>query len=147
MDKTEEQLELWCSAPGAKFVSKEADEAYKKRTRRIADAVQLKVPDRVPIAPMIHFFGGRMFGITARETMYDHEKEAEARKKVALEFQWDSAFGIMNAFPGPVFDALDYKQLRWPGHGVPVDRTFQFVEGEYMKANEYDAFLNDPSDF
>jgi hypothetical protein len=147
MDKIQENLELWCSAPGIKFVSKEAEEGYKKRTRRIADAIQLKEPDRVPIAPMIHFFGGRMFGLNARDTMYDHSREAEARKKTVLKFNWDSAMGIMNAFPGPVFDALDFKQLKWPGHGVPVDRTFQFIEGEYMKAEEYDAFLHDPSDF
>jgi len=147
MDKIEEQLELWGSPADARFVNKEAEEAYKQRTRRITDVIRLKIPDRVPLAPMVHFFAGNYVGLTARETMYDHEKECAARKKVALDFQWDAFCGIMNAFPGPVFDALDYKQLKWPGHGVPIHRTFQFVEGEYMKAEEYDAFLDDPSDF
>lgn len=147
MDKTQENLERWCSPRDIKFVSKEAEEDYKKRTRRIVDAIQLKVPDRVPIAPMITLFGGKMFGLTVKEIMYDHEKERETRKKTVMEFQWDSAMGKTNIFPGQVFDAIDYKQLRWPGHGVTEDRPFQFVEGEYMKADEYDAFIDDPSDF
>jgi hypothetical protein len=37
-DKTHEQLELWCSAVGIEFINKEAEENYKRRTKRIADA-------------------------------------------------------------------------------------------------------------
>jgi hypothetical protein len=37
--------------------------------------------------------------------------------------------------------------MKWPGHGVGPNRSFQFVEGEYMKAEEYDEFLADPSDW
>ena len=52
-----------------------------------------------------------------------------------------------NRFLGPVLEALDFKQLKWPGHGLAADTTYQFVEGEYMTAEEYDHFLLDPSDF
>ena len=48
---------------------------------------------------------------------------------------------------GYVLEALDSQQLRWPGHGVSKFHTHQFVEGEYMKQEEYDLLLNDPSDF
>jgi uroporphyrinogen-III decarboxylase len=34
-----------------------------------------------------------------------------------------------------------------PGHGIPANHTFQFVEAEYMKAEEYDEFLDDPTAF
>ena len=44
-------------------------------------------------------------------------------------------------------EALDQKNTVWPGHGVGVNSSHQFVEGEYMKAEEYDHFLNDQSDF
>ena len=54
MDKTQEELELWCAAPGISFKDAECEEAYKKRTQRISNAVQLNVPDRVPGSP---FFG------------------------------------------------------------------------------------------
>ncbi len=48
MNKTQETLERWCSAEGIHFESAEAEEAYKARAKRIADAVQLKVPDQSP---------------------------------------------------------------------------------------------------
>lgn len=147
MDKTEEALNLWCSAPGVQFRDPEAEEAYKKRTRRIADAIQLKVPDRVPIAPHLTFFGANYAGVTAEEVMYDHDKAYAAYKKTALDFQWDVAAPFAVTFSGRFLEALAYKQLKWPGHGVPSNRTYQFVEGEYMKADEYDAFLDNPSDF
>lgn len=147
MDKTQEKLELWCSGQGIQFKDAEAEEAYKKRTKRIADAIQLKVPDRVPIAPLVTFFAANYVGLSPEEAMYDHDKAYAAYKKTALDFQWDTAFSHMIAFSGRWIEALDYKQLKWPGHGVPSNRTYQFVEGEYMKADEYDSFLEDPSDF
>ena len=147
MDKTEEALNVWCSASGIQFRNTESEEAYKKRTRRIADAIQLKVPDRVPLAPHVTFFGANYAGMTAEEVMYDYDKAYAAYKKTALDFQWDVASPFAVTFSGPFLEALDYKQLKWPGHGVPANRTYQFVEGEYMKADEYDAFLDNPSDF
>jgi hypothetical protein len=50
--------------------------------------------------------------------------------------------------PGRVYELIDYKQYLWPGHGLPADaETYQFVEAEYMMADEYDALIKDPSDF
>ena len=56
-------------------------------------------------------------------------------------------FIIVTNQSGAVLEALDSRQLRWPGHGVSKYHTHQFVEGEYMKAEEYDLLLNDTSDF
>ncbi len=147
MDKTQEKLELWCSGQGIQFKNAEAEESYKKRAKRMADAIQLKVPDRVPIAPLVTFFPAHYADITPEEAMYDQDKAYAAWKKTALDFQWDVAFSHQIAFSARWLEAIDYKQLKWPGHGVPSNRTYQFVEGEYMKADEYDAFLEDPSDF
>jgi hypothetical protein len=35
----------------------------------------------------------------------------------------------------------------WPGGPKSDDYDYQFVEGEYMKTDEYDIFLNDPTGF
>jgi hypothetical protein len=43
--------------------------------------------------------------------------------------------------------ALDVKNRLWPGGPLPPDYEYQFVEGEYMKEDEYDMFLTDPSGF
>jgi hypothetical protein len=50
-------------------------------------------------------------------------------------------------FLGPLLEALDFKQLVWPGHGMKGDHSYQFVENEYMTAEEYDHFLLDTTDF
>jgi hypothetical protein len=147
VDKTKEKLDLWCSAQGITFASPQAEQDYRERSRRISATIQLKVPDRVPIAPLVTFFPAHYAGMTAQEVMYDPDKAYTAFKKVALDFQWDTAMNHINTLSGTMLEALDYKQLKWPGHGVAPNRTYQFVEGEYMKADEYDAFLDDPSDF
>jgi hypothetical protein len=50
-------------------------------------------------------------------------------------------------FCGPTMTKLDIRNFVWPGGPKPSDYGFQFIEGEYMKADEYDMFLNDPSGF
>lgn len=48
---------------------------------------------------------------------------------------------------GDALTALDVKNRLWPGGPLPPDYEYQFVEGEYMKEDEYDLFLSDPTDF
>jgi uroporphyrinogen-III decarboxylase len=123
-------------------------ELYKQRERRVNDAIALRVPDRVPILALFGFFPAKYSGMTVEEVMYDPEKLLQAQMKTLLEFQPDmeqNPFGLR--FLGPILETLDFKQLKWPGHGMPSNLTYQFVEGEYMKAEEYDHFLLDPSDF
>ena len=129
-------------------MEKTPEELFKERTKRVEDAIQLKVPDRVPFLPSYSFFPARYAGISFQEAMYDYDKLRTASKKAVLDFQPDMYTNPYGLIPlGPTFEALDYKQLKWPGHGVPPNHTYQFVEGEYMKADEYDAFLFDPSGF
>src|SRR4030043_303186 len=129
-------------------MGKTPEELFKERTKRVEDAIQLKVPDRVPFLPFFSFFPAKYAGISFEQAMYDYDKLGEVYKKAIIDFQPDmytSPYGLISV--GPTFEAVDYKQLKWPGHGVSPNHTYQFVEGEYMKAEEYDAFLFDPSDF
>lgn len=129
-------------------MEKTPEELYKEREKRIDDAIQLKVPDRVPFAPFLTFFPVKYAGISFEEAMHDYDKLALAVKKVVLDFQPDVCPDVFRILAwGPTLEILDYKQLVWPGHGGNPNVTYQFVEGEYMKAEEYDAFLSDPSDF
>ena len=121
---------------------------FQERTKRVEDAIQLKVPDRVPFLPAFSFFPAKYAGISFEEAMYDYDKLAEVSKKAIIDFEADM---YMNPFSqialGPLMEVLDYRQVKWPGHGVAPNYTYQFVEEEYMKADEYDAFLFDPTDY
>jgi uroporphyrinogen-III decarboxylase len=147
VDKTAEQLDTWVSAQHIDFVSAEAKENYRARAKRIADAIQLKQPDRVPIIPMWEFFYARYAKVSVHDVLYNPEIARWACKKTITELAPD-AYESPFFFPtGPLYDALDFKQLKWPGHGISYSMGWQFVEGEYMKADEYEALINDPTDF
>lgn len=145
-EKLERRFDAWNAAKGINFTSKQAEEEYKARTGRFTDAMQLRKPDRVPISPMFGGFTAGYYGYTEQEIMYDAEKAADATLRGTLEFQIDGKIGVGGA-PGKVFDILDYKLFDWPGHGVGENAGWQFIEGEYMMADEYDDFIRDPSDY
>lgn len=129
-------------------MSKTAGELYARREKRVHDAVALRKPDRVPILVNMGFYPARYSGMTIREVLYDPEKLWTANWKAMTDLEPDM---VQNPFAmqlvGPVLEALDCKQLLWPGHGLSSDHSYQFVENEYMKEDEYDRFLADPTDF
>ena len=147
-DKTTENLAKWCRGEDIDFVNTEAQAAYKRRTLRIADVIQLKVPDRVPVVPSFGMFPYLDNGLTCEEAVFNYEKADAAVMKTLEEFKPDMFLGSGYAFPAPLFETLGYKQLRWPGREIPSHYVYQFVEDEYIKADEfYDHFMEDPSDF
>ena len=108
----------------------------------------LKKPDRVPVMALFGFFPERYAGVAIQETMYDPEKLWDTHWKTLSDFEPDMDRNpYAMRFLGPILETLDFKQLLWPGHGLGANTPFQFVEGEYMAAAEYDQFLFDPTDF
>ena len=129
-----------------KFQSPQAEKAYKERITRIKDAIQMKkLPDRVPVFIIPSFFPVYNAGFTPREALYDYDKCCIAFKKLVMDFAPDGQIGAVAPGPGKVYDILDYKLYSWPGHGVAPEHSYQCNEGEYMKAEEYDLLMTDPS--
>ena len=126
-------------------MARTGEELYKQRERRFNDIVALKKPDRVPVVPhVIHYFATKWKGISNRDAGFDHKAHYDAIRDATVEFGWD--FTPTNGmFAADGFAALGTTQLRWPGGDLPDDASFQCVEGEYMKADEYDEFLGDPN--
>jgi hypothetical protein len=152
-EKQEELFARWMSPKDPqgndlKFQSPEAEKAYKERITRIKDTIQMrKLPDRVPVFVIPSFFPIYKAGLTPREAMYDYDKCCTAFKRLVLEFAPDAQIGAVAPGPGKVYDILDYKLYSWPGHGVPPEQSYQANESEYMKADEYDVLIDDPSNF
>jgi len=152
-EKQEELFARWMAPKDPegndlKFQSPQAEKAYKDRTTRIKDAIQMKkLPDRVPVFIIPNFFPVYNAGFTPREAMYDYDKCCMAFKKLVMDFAPDVNPGAVAPGPGKVYDILDYKLYSWPGHGVSPNFSYQANEGEYMKADEYDALIDDPSNF
>ncbi len=127
-------------------MDKTGEQLRRERQKRMSDAVQLKTPDRVPISLGLNYFPAKFTGTTTWAAYYDWPAWKEVYIKAAQYYQPDRLLVVLNQ-SGSVLEALDSKQLRWPGHGVSKYHTHQFVEGEYMKPEEYDLLLRDPSDF
>jgi hypothetical protein len=125
--------------------SKTPAELLNERAKRIKDAYELRMPDRVPIRLNFGYMLARLGGITNQELERDPDKAQALLERYALYFEPDLIGGL--GFLPHASTMLGDRQTKWPGYGLGPNGTFQFIEGEYMKAEEYDAFLDDPSDF
>jgi hypothetical protein len=131
-----------------RFQSPQAEANYKASITRIKDAIQLKKsPDRVPVTILPSMFPFTYAGMTVQEAMYDYDKCVAGFKKFILDFKPDMHIGAAAPGPGKFYEILDYKLYAWPGHGVAPTSSYQCHEGEYIKAEEYDLLLTDPSFF
>ncbi|MFC1921119.1 uroporphyrinogen decarboxylase family protein [Chloroflexota bacterium] len=126
---------------------KTAIELYQERDKRVNDAIRLEIPDRVPIDMSFGYFPAKYTGIPASVVYYEPHKWLEAIKKTVMDFQPDSLFYIQALSPGKAMEMLEPKTIRWPGYGVSPYHANQAIEGEWMKPDEYDLLLNDPTDF
>lgn len=117
-----------------------------ERAQRIRDAMELKQPDRVPLIMSVGYMLADLGGITKQELLENPDRAQELLEQAAVEFQPDSIHGPMPADPTPHL-ILGDRMTVWPGHGVSADSQYQFVESEFMKADEYDAFMDDPTDW
>jgi hypothetical protein len=127
-------------------MDKTSGDLYQKRLQRIEDAIQLKKPDRVPILLELGYLVAGYSGITYRDTFYDHAKYAKAYQKTVTDLEPD-AFHCLSFDSGVVMETIDTRMNKWPGHGLAPNQGHQYVEGEYMMADEYDAFMENPTDF
>ena len=128
-------------------MSSTPEELYAQREQRFNDIVALRKPDKIPLMPlMMHYFPNKIAGVSNAAVEADHFLRTTLMKDATLKFgfEWAAAVGVP---PAKSCEALQLKQMRWPGGDLPDDAPFQWVEDEYIKAEEVDAFLADPNGF
>jgi len=146
--KQEERFDVWLSGQGIPFADADAATAYRQRIGLIKDAIQLKHPPaRIPVCPSAGFFPMEYADISMHDAMYDYRALETAWTRYHSDFEPDAYNGPTTIVPGKVLDILDLKLYQWPGHGVAKDAEYQFVEREYMKAEEYQDLIDDPTAF
>ncbi len=146
--RREERFKRWRSPPGIEFISPEAEKLYRTRATRLIKALSLQEPDRVPVEIAAGPFTAYYAGTNLHSTMYDANEARRAFLKFYQDFDVDAYDGSAFGFPGRAYEMLGYKTYRWPGYGLGVDASMvQFVEDEYMKAEEYRAFIKSPYDY
>jgi len=146
-EKREERFKRWLN-PNVKFNNNDAEKLYKERTTRFIKAIKLEEPDRVPCMLPSGMYPAFYAGYTLKDVMYDFEKLKKAYLKFIAEFDMDTYTGPGLVFPGRALEITGHKLHKWPGHGLPDNATlYQYVEKDYMKANEYPQLLDNPGDY
>lgn len=146
-EKQKIRFERWLSPDEVDFVNPEAEARYKERVQRFIDVITLKEPDRVPVITPAGYIPAHYCGYTIREAMYEPDKVATAWGKYTRDFDHDVIPNARFLRCGRSLDILGAKGLKWAGNGLPDDCDFQIVELESFKADDYDRYLNDRSDY
>jgi hypothetical protein len=123
---------------------KTVEQLYVERANRVSDVIGLREPDRVSFSLFVepHIYAG----IPQSAAYYDPIAFKRVMRNIAVDLEPDMCnSGLPSS--GAAMTEPDVKSRIWPGGPKPPDFEYQFVEGEYMKADEYDLFLNDPSSF
>jgi hypothetical protein len=118
-EKREVRFKKWLDAPGVKFNSPGAREAYRARVTRFIKAIKLEEPDRVPVNLPSGYYPAIYGGSSFKEVMYDYKKMADAWRKFNHDFQPDALSSPGLVYPGRVIEMIGHKLHKWPGHGLP----------------------------
>lgn len=127
-------------------MSKTGDQLRAEREKRITDAIQLKIPDRIPVACPMGYFPAKYVGIPCSAAYYDYDAWYYAYEKTLKVFHPDLIF-VQGFSPGKALEILSPRQMKWPGFGVEPNQGHQSIEIDNMKADEYDLYMKDTSDY
>jgi len=124
---------------------------YQERLARYVSANYNHKPDRVPLRIFAEEFAAKYCGYTNYEVACDLDLQFDVNRRFAVETGIDAiqTNSIVNWFG--MQKALGWG-ITFPGIGLPVDGSNQWTEPAteeeaYLKADEYDEFIDDPTAF
>jgi len=141
-------LDKWVAGEGIEFANDQAKADYQDRAGTVAAAFKLDPNQkRVPNCPLTTFAPTMLAGLSGHQAMYEPEKAGQAYLDFCNIYKPDTAGAAPMLMYGPALETLQYNLYKWPGHGVAEHLSYQFNEKEYMKADEYNWLIKDPTDF
>ncbi len=117
-----------------------------EKEKRVMDAIRMRIPDRVPIICGMGYFPAKYAGIPFSAAYYDYDAWYKAYKKTLKDFPADFIFS-QGFSSGKALEILEPRNMRWPGYGVDPYHGHQSIEVDFMKEEDYDHYLEDPSDY
>ncbi len=124
---------------------------YQERLRRYVTALRNEKPDRVPVRPFAAEMTAVHCGYTCQQVTHDYRLAFEAIIRCCKDYDWDATVANMVYVWTGLTQALGLRYYGIPGIEVPPDTGFQYREPDaehaYMRADEYDALIADPTAF
>jgi len=132
-------------------MAKDMEQLYAERLKRYVTAMRNEKPDKIPIRPFVAEFTAKYAGYTCQEVTHDFEKAFAAARKCAADFDWDAVVGNMVYVWTGLTQAIGTKYYAVPGIDISPETGFQYLEPPeekaFMKADEYDQLIEDPTGF
>ena len=132
-------------------MAQDIEQLYQERLRRYVTAMRNGKPDKIPIRPFVAEFTAKYAGYTCQEVTQDYEKAFDAARKCAAAFDWDAVVGNMVYVWTGLTQAIGMRYYAAPGLELEPRFGFQYIEpaeeDAYMKPDEYDALIEDPTGF
>ncbi len=132
-------------------IHSDTETLYAQRLNRYMTAMRNEMPDMVPIRPFVAEVTAVHAGYTCQQVTHDYEYALEAARRCAFDFDWDAVVCNMVYVWTGLTQALGLKYYGIPGIHIGPDVGFQYREpGEddaFMKADEYDQLIDDPTGF
>ena len=124
---------------------------YAERLTRYVTAMRNGTPDRVPLRPLAAEITARHAGFTCQQVTHDYRLAFEAVLRCCRDYEWDAAVGNMVYVWTGLTQAIGLRYYGVPGIHVPADVGFQYREpcedGAFMRREEYDELIADPTRF
>ena len=117
-------------------------ELLDERKKRIADAIALRTPDRVPCVPLGDAFAARVVGVTIAD--FCTKPEVAYPTMIKAFTSLGEIDGIQHAsYNVSALSTIWLSKVKWPGRDLPVDELWQVEEQELMTPADYDAIIAD----
>lgn len=123
---------------------------FNERLRRVNDAIALREPDKVPIAPFFSSVVQRIYGSTYKSLFYDLTTAGEAFLKFYNDYPLCDAHTCSGFTSGLSNELAGSAMIDWPGRPgtkVPDISCHQVIEHEFMLPEEYPELLSDFTGF
>lgn len=126
-------------------MASDKEKLFQERLTRYKTAMEGGKPDKVPIRLFLAEFAARYAGYTNQEIYYQADKNIDCMSKVLEDLDIDATLGMPSLWPAPLHDAVGNRYLRFAGRDLDQDVQFQYLEEEYMLPDDYDAFIENPT--
>lgn len=124
---------------------------YQQRLNRYVTAMRNEKPDMIPIRPFVAEFTAKYAGYTCQQVTHDYNLAFDAACKTAADFDFDAVVGNMVYVWTGLTQAIGLKYYATPGIEIGPDVGFQYREpapqDAFMKPDEYDQLIEDPTGF
>jgi len=112
------------------------------KEERLQAVFDCRVPDRVPVVPLLGYFLSQYAGITSMELWLNNKKRLMAWDKFYYELgEFDAVYHDNSSNPLAQLWVIPMI-TKWPDKDLPPDAQAQQVEEEVMKIEDYQTIIN-----